>query len=188
MDDAGPTALHTHRRTLILAAAAILGIVAVLAARPNDANDLPSRTVERGGLSWVDVTTDPSAVEGERATLTARIHDGGQAPTPAAAPGDTYFLYQLADGRFDTDAHSDDRVAERTLVLTDRDVLIQPLDEHRAPVTSPEAPVSGEYTISLDGAITYRDLPSGRYQLVGYEIHGDGSWDGSVVKRVVEVP
>lgn len=174
------------RVVAVLSIAGAIAAAAIVLSQPKAVEAPRTSTVEDGGLEWQDVTVLP--VDGDGATVTAQVSLEQFDGFPAATSRDDRFvLYQLDEGRFDKDAHVDDSAAERMMGMDEDDnILFAPTA--RAESTVAEArPGSGRYSMSLDGSISYADIPDGSWQLRAYVIDRTGRWDGEVATRMVDV-
>lgn len=168
-----------------VAVAFALLVVAIVAMTPEEAAAPRTSTVEDGGLAWDDISI---VIEDEGlATVDASVELDDAAFPVADGREDRFVMYQLAGGRFDTDEHVDDQVAERVLGFDadDRIQLVPTEDAARA--VADATPRSGEYTLSLDGSVEYAGIPEGTWELRAYVVDRSGSWDGPVAVRTVEV-
>ncbi|MCW2921163.1 MAG: hypothetical protein JWL76_1037 [Thermoleophilia bacterium] len=173
------------RSLLVLVAAfAAIVLVSIVAMSPDEPAAPRTSTVEDGGLEWGPIVVIP---DGDVANVQATV-ELDDAPFPAADGADDRFvMYQLAGGRFDTNEHVDDRAAERVLGFRDRDrITLAPVGD-ASNVRAIAQPRSGEYTLSLDGEVTYEGVPSGTWDLRAYVVDRSGSWDGPVAVRRVTV-
>ncbi len=168
----------------MIAAVAAIIVVAIVAMSPSEPAAPRTSTVEDGGLEWDTVVVIP---EGDLSTVEASVQLDDHAFPVADGADDRFVLYQLAGGRFDTNEHVDDRVAERVLGFDEDDGFLFAPSEDGLRVRSAAQPRSGEYTLSLDGSIEYADIPSGTWELRAYVVDRSGTWDGPVVTTSVEV-
>ena len=189
--DAPPDGRSTPdvRRRLRIAtwAVVLLALVAiyVVTSAPEADDGRADTLVVEDGLMWGNVDVLDGS-DGDGATVTASVAlDDGAFPV-ADSRDDRFVLFQLGDGRFDVDAHVDDSVAERVIGLDDDDTVQLFSSSLADGATLPAG--SGEYAMSLDGRIEYRDIPSGTWELRALVVTRDGAWDGEQASRTVVVP
>lgn len=177
------------RTLIVVAIASALVLTTIVASRPGPMPTSRTSTVEEHGLEWGELTiihTDEAASDGEAGVVEASVLlHGTEFPTADDAT-DQFVMFQLGDGRFDSDRFSDDSAAERVVGLDDEDVL-RFAPGPRPGVPSEAMPPAGRYTMSLDGHIRYAGVAPGRMPLRAYVVDRGGGWDGEVALREVRV-
>lgn len=139
--------------------------------------------IEQGGIEWrsVDVRRTDA---GSGFTIRARVADDRLAGD-AATPSSPYVLWMLGSGRYDDRPHVDSRRDEAALGMShDDEVQIHPVGRG---MQSLDLIDSGTYSPSVDGTITYREIPAGEYRLRALVLQPDGSWDGTLAVRTIRV-
>jgi hypothetical protein len=161
---------------------AAIAITVLVASRPEPAPTRTTSTVEEGGLEWGDV--DVTIVD-DAGAVDASVTMDGEAFPEADSRDDRFVMFQLGDGRYDTDAHVDDSEAERVIGLDDDDTI--QLRATRAAQGAVLPAGTGRYAMSVDGSVAYRDIPAGTYELRAIVVDRTGAWHGELAQRTVRV-
>jgi hypothetical protein len=169
----------------VLPALVLLGIAAAAAAGLMPGADRGDRTavLEQGGVSWTKLDISPTA-SGKGFTIRAGVRDA-RLDGDAATKDSPYVLWMLGSGSFDDRPWTNSRADEDALGMShDEQLLIQPVgagDDSQGQIRS------GTYTPSIDGSITYRNIPAGEYELRALVMKPGGIWDGTLARRTIVV-
>lgn len=185
-DDALPRP-RRFRRTLMtfVPAIALVAFTAAVAAgmfAEGDSDD-PDSVFEQGGVTWSTVDVRDGTA-GSGATITARVDDK-RLDGKDATDESHYVLWMLGSGTYDDRPHVDARTDERALGMAhDEEFTIKPIG---AGEDSVDRINGGKFSPSIDGSVTYRDIPAGTYTLRALVMRPGEFWDGTLATRTVEV-
>ena len=184
IDPTPPRRGWLERRTLLtfLPGLVLLGFTLAVAAGLFTREETPPPRAQ-GTVEWRSLQVTEGAV-GDGATITASVSDERLEGSDATEDS-PYVLWMLGSGTYDDRPHVDSRKDEALLGL-EHDANVPIIPQGLGERSSGQVR-SGQYSPSVDGTITYRDIPKGTYELRALVLEADGTWDGSLATRTVEV-